>query len=364
MYKVVLRADASLEMGTGHVMRCLTLADALRFKGAECLFICRVHAGNLNELIKSRGHSVYVLPLGTREPAEAGDLAHSVWLGATQQEDIQACRAVIESFQPDLLVVDHYALDSRWEHEFRKSSQKILVIDDLADRPHECDVLLDQTLGRAAEEYHPWTSSDCLLMCGSQYALLRPEFSELRSVSLARRDKPQLRHVLITMGGVDKDNATEQVLKALQVSDLPDDCMITVVMGSTAPWLASVRHQAKRMTWNTRVLVDVGDMAQLMVGSDLAIGAAGATSWERCCLGLPTIMMVLADNQRSIAHALEGAGAAWVVEVDTDVASLLPKYIKALTEHPDILAEMSLAAAGVSEGRGVKIVTQMLESSK
>ena len=132
-----------------------------------------------------------------------------------------------------------------------------------------------------------------------------PEFAALRAYSLQRRARPQLRQLLITMGGVDKDNATGEVLTALRVCPLPADCQITVVMGTTAPWLSEVEQLARDMPWPTRVLVGVNDMARLMAESDLAIGAAGATSWERCCLGLPTAMFVLAENQKYAAWLLD-----------------------------------------------------------
>src|SRR5690606_15243077 len=127
--------------------------------------------------------------------------------------------------------------------------------------------------------------AESIVLCGSQYALLRPDFAALRAYSLRRRERPQLRHLLLTMGGVDKDNATGRVLQALTASELPASCRITVVMGATAPWLAEVRQLAEQLPWSTSVRVGVSDMAQLMADSDLAIGAAGATSWERCCLG-------------------------------------------------------------------------------
>jgi len=232
-----------------------------------------------------------------------------------------------------------------------------MVIDDLADRPHACDLLLDQTFGREATDYHPFVPAACRLLCGSQYALLRPEFAALRPYSLQRRAQPTLRELLITMGGVDKDNATGQVLQALRSCRLPADCRITVVMGATAPWLDEIRKEAQDMPWPTRVLVGVSDMAQLMADSDLAIGAAGATSWERCCLGLPTIMLVLAENQRKIAEELCEAGAAHLIEVSTLNNQLL---IVPDNWEPLFLGAMSAAAAAITDGSRVAQVINAL----
>ncbi|MFH0934731.1 MAG: UDP-2,4-diacetamido-2,4,6-trideoxy-beta-L-altropyranose hydrolase, partial [Pseudomonadota bacterium] len=295
---ILIRTDASLDIGTGHVMRCLTLAEALREQGASCRFVCRAHPGNLIDLIRQRGFVVHSLPSDPDWQPRSTEPAHAAWLGADWQADAEQTKVSAGGTAIDWLIVDHYALDGRWESALRGHSGKIMVIDDLADRVHDCDLLLDQNLGRNAEDYAALVPGGCTLLVGAKYALLRPEFSAQREYSLARRSAPQLKHLLITMGGVDKDDVTGKVLDALRVCTLPADCRISVVMGPHAPWLAQVRERAANMPWPTMVLVNISDMARLMADSDLAIGAAGCTSWERCCLGLPSLMMVLADNQR------------------------------------------------------------------
>ena len=367
--KVAFRTDASLEIGTGHVMRCLTLADALAARGADCQFICRTHQGNLIEFIRSKGYVTHALPAAPIvAPAtpdsntSAADLAHSHWLGTTQAQDAAACAPILAAQRPDWMIVDHYALDARWERALAPHYRKLMVIDDLADRPHACDLLLDQTFGRDAVDYHPLVPADCRLLCGSQYALLRPEFAALRPYSLQRRARPSLRELLITMGGIDKDNATGQVLQALRACPLPADCRITVVMGATAPWLEEVRIQAQEMPWPTRSLVGVNDMAQLMADSDLAIGAAGATSWERCCLGLPTIMLVLAKNQLKVAQGLEQVGAAALVTSRPSAEYQLASLLGTLASTPQKLYAMSKSSAAIVDGKGSHSVITLLES--
>lgn len=368
--KVVLRADASLQIGTGHVMRCLTLADALAAKGAECQFICRAHDGHLIEFIRSKGYPTHALPVQA-EPGEGTSECthdslhpaptHSHWLGATQDQDAQACAPILGALHPDWLIVDHYALDVRWEQTMAAHCKCLMVIDDLADRPHACDLLLDQTFGRDAADYRPLVPAHCRLLCGSEFALLRPEFSALRPYSLRRRAQPVLRELLITMGGIDQNNATEQVLQALRSCPLPTDCRITVVMGPSAPWLDVVRAQAQNMPWPTRVLVGVSDMAQLMADSDLAIGAAGATSWERCCLGLPTIMLVQAENQYKIAKELECAGAAILMNFGKSTHDNLRDILPQLTNDKAKLVAMSNCAAHIIDGFGFINVMQQME---
>lgn len=357
--KVAFRADASIQIGTGHVMRCLTLAEALAAKGTQCTFICREHAGNLIQYIQSKGYTVHSLPMGSEADT---DLAHSAWLGATQAQDTQACAPLLAALQPDWLVVDHYALDARWEAALAVHCGQVMVIDDLADRPHACHMLLDQTFGRSAVDYWPFVPEGCSLLCGSNYALLRPEFAALRPYSLQRRAQPKLKHLLITMGGVDKDNVTGLVLAGLRDSPLPEDCEITVVMGATAPWLADVQQKAQNMRWPTTVRVGVTDMAQLMADSDLAIGAAGATTWERCCLGLPTIMLVLAKNQLKIAQGLEQAGLAAIVTSGLNADHQISALLGTLASSPNELSAMSRSSAGIVDGMGACSVTALLES--
>ncbi|WP_417787130.1 UDP-2,4-diacetamido-2,4,6-trideoxy-beta-L-altropyranose hydrolase [Stutzerimonas xanthomarina] len=370
--KVAIRVDASLQMGTGHVMRCLTLADALVARGAACAFICRTHPGNLLDLIRSKGHVAHALPV-TSASVEASSPAiaavgdeptpvHSHWLGATQAEDAEACEPILAEFQPDWLIVDHYALDARWELLLRPHCRQLMVIDDLADRAHACDLLLDQTFGRDAKDYQAWGPNDCQVLCGSQYALLRPDFAALREYSLQRRARPQLHQLLITMGGVDKDNATGEVLMALRVCPLPADCQITVVMGTAAPWLSEVEQQTQDMPWPTRVLVGVNDMAQLMADSDLAIGAAGATSWERCCLGLPTAMLVLAENQRFAAWSLACAGAVRMLQLGNCLSYELADLIRDVSDSDEALLRLGECASTITDGRGCQRVSDRLFS--
>ena len=373
--KVVFRVDASLQIGSGHVMRCLTLAEALRARGAQCHFIGRAHPGHLMELIRLRDFAATSLPAelpsmphsvppsmlaNTKvSRTQAKTPAHALWLGCDWQTDAEQTLAIAEKLQPDWLVIDHYALDHQWEATLQPHCKNLMVIDDLADRVHQCDVLLDQNLGREPGDYASLVPDLCKVITGPQYALLRPEFAALRAYSLQRRQQPAFKRLLITMGGVDQTNATGQVLQALNGCALPQDCCITVVMGLQAPWLEQVRAQAQNMQWPTEVLVNIDNMAQRMADSDLAIGAAGSTAWERCCLGLPSLIVVLADNQRQGAQALKKARTALLIEDVRDIAVQLPLTIHALASH-ERLREMSTAAAVLNDGRGVEKVLHAL----
>lgn len=364
---VAFRADASLQIGTGHVMRCLTLADALQELGASCSFVCRPHQGHLLALVAQRGHQALALPeLQEGAQPNRNGTAHGHWLGTDWATDAQDTQEALSSRTGgqlvDWLVVDHYALDARWEEALRPQAKRIMVIDDLADRPHACDLLLDQTFGRQAADYMPFVTDGCTLLCGAQYALLRPEFAALRQYSLRRRAQPALKELLITMGGVDKDNVTGAVMRGLQNCLLPEDCRLTVVMGQTAPWMKDVQDLSRQMPRPTQVLVGVDNMAKLMADSDLAIGAAGATSWERCCLGVPSIMLVVAENQLEVAKGLEEAGAALLCLTGQALSKQLAVQLGKLCSDIEQVALLSKAAAKVANGTGTGAVLARMGS--
>jgi UDP-2,4-diacetamido-2,4,6-trideoxy-beta-L-altropyranose hydrolase len=356
--KVVVRVDASLRIGTGHVMRCLTLANALRQQGTEVTFICREHEGNLIERIEQQGFQVYKLAQNTElnteiDSSEREQLYGTQWLGTTQQQDAEQCEPILDEIQPDWLIVDHYAIDQTWQALLKENYKKLMVVDDLADRQYQCDILLDQTYGRKEEDYLGLVPKNCQMLLGSQYALLRPEFAEWRDYSLKRRASPELKKLLITMGGVDPDNITGQVLEALKNCDLPEALEIIVVMGETAPNIDAVKTKAKEMPYITQVKTNVINMAELMANADLAIGAAGATTWERCCLGLPSIQVVIADNQKEIANNLQEINAIKVL----DNMSNLSKNIDSLEQK---LSVYSMSASKVVNGLGVESAVKRL----
>ena len=351
--KVVIRVDASLQIGTGHVMRCLTLAEALKQQGARIEFICCTHEGNLHENIEQQGFKVHKLPQTTKfvdsddvvetyETLEREKIYGPQWLGSTQQQDAEQCKPILDSIRPDWVIVDHYAIDQIWQALLKESYKALMVIDDLANRKHFCDLLLDQTYGRKTEEYVSFVPQGCRMLLGSQYALLRPEFVQWRKYSLKRRVNPELKKLLITMGGVDPDNITGQVLDALKTCKLPKELEIAVVMGTTAPHIEAIKKLAEVMPYTTEVQINVNNMAEIMANADLAIGAAGATTWERCCLGLPSIQVVIADNQLSSAQNL--ASEKIVIHV-LDVKNIQIDFEK--------LSKLADKSALVTDGMGV-----------
>lgn len=303
---IAFRVDASVEIGTGHVMRCLSLADQLTDDGIVCHFISRSDPGHLHNKILKRGHILWKLPSPKNRAygAHPDTPAHAAWLGGAWAEDASASRDILHKIDPACLILDHYALDAVWERVALSDTTRLVVIDDLADRRHEARVLIDHSIGRSPEDYAWLVPRNAEVLTGPRFALIRPEFSERRARALARREAANMRRLLISLGGIDRDNSTLAIMDVLSASRLPADLTIQVVLGENSPFVQAVQARAEHMPQPTEVLVGVTNMADLMTEADFCIGAGGTTVWERCVLGLPTIVVPIAANQESIAAQL------------------------------------------------------------
>ncbi|HRQ61258.1 MAG TPA: UDP-2,4-diacetamido-2,4,6-trideoxy-beta-L-altropyranose hydrolase, partial [Alphaproteobacteria bacterium] len=252
----------------------------------------------------------------------------------------------------DLVVVDHYGLDAAYERPARTWAKRIVVIDDLADRHHDCDVLIDSTFGRNSSDYKSLVPVHCKILCGANYAMLRPQFAALRAQSLARRatlSSPP--RVLISLGSTNVGNVTGKVLAALESYTAP--LSLDVVMGSGAAHLDDIKTGTLH--------IDTPNMAALMASADIAIGAGGTTSWERCCLGLPTILIELADNQSLIASSLHDAGAVLNIGLLNDLTA--QKIHAALDDILNNAAKreaMIKTASAICDGRGTERILPLL----
>lgn len=340
---ISFRTDASLDIGSGHVVRCLTLADALRDAGARCRFVCRAQPGDWIERIAARGHAVQALPAATDDFAPADrEPAHAAWLGARWPDDAAQTLTALAGETSDWLVVDHYALDARWEAALRPAARRCLVIDDLADRPHDADLLLDQSVHADAERrYRRLVTGRCDLRLGPAHALLRPVFD----TPPARPRDGRVQRVLAYFGGNDQHHLAGQALQALaRFPQLQAD----LVLGADHPQRQALL--AERVP-NVQVHEFHPDLPAAMAAADLALGCCGMAAWERCAMGLPSLVCVNADNQRGDTAALQALGAlrslgeAAALSADDWAAAL----DQALAD-PAGVAAMARAAAAVVAG--------------
>jgi UDP-2,4-diacetamido-2,4,6-trideoxy-beta-L-altropyranose hydrolase len=331
-------------------MRCLTLADVLREQGAECEFVCREHEGHLMGHIRSRGYEAHSLPKPSENASFTSEFAHASWLGVDWQTDAAQTHQALRSSVVDWLIVDHYALDHRWESTLRSSFRRIMVIDDLADRPHDCDLLLDQNYGSSAERYRSLVSADCSQCHGPEYALLKPVYAERRG-QLPARDG-QVRRVLIYFGGgADAANLTRLAVQAFQTPELAP-IKLDIVVGEAYSHQSSLEELVAQRG-NATIHLKLPDLADLMAEAHLAIGAGGVTTWERCCIGLPSIVIGIAENQRPACEALSADEVVdYLGHVDQVTSELIRDRILSLLKRPDLVLELSERAMRLVDGSG------------
>lgn len=340
---VCIRTDASVEIGSGHVMRCLTLAEALRDKGAMVSFICRELQGNLIGYIVDKGFFVHHLPAPENIVEPLKGTKHACWLGVPWQADAKEVWAILEApAKPGWLVVDHYALDHGWETLVRPLVGKIMVIDDLADRCHDCDMLLDQNLYEQMDiRYEGLLPVRCKKFLGPKHALLRPEFLEARRTLQERNGI--IRRILIFFGVSDQTNETSKALRAIISLNRPD-INLDVVVGSVNPHMEEIKALC-RIIPNATYHCQIDNMAELMASADLAIGAGGTTTWERSYLGLPSIIVVIADNQQETSNAVAAAGVSLVLgRGDAVTEDALARAIMYFLSNVDVTKEMGRKA--------------------
>lgn len=347
MPNIAFRTDATSQIGTGHFMRCLTLADELKRCGAHIRFVSRNLPLYLRDMLAAKDMEFVALDGGIAQ-LSAGDLAHASWLGATQAQDAQSTIQALSGQSWEWLVVDHYALDVRWESALRGAAQKIMVIDDIADRQHDCDVLLDQNFYTDMRtRYTGKVPSHCELLTGPRYALLRDEFRKLREQIRLRTGA--VKRILVFFGGVDADNYTGQAIDALSAIDVRG-LHVDVVIGAQHPCLEEIKAACVQHGYVVHVQTD--KMAELMAAADLAIGAGGSATWERCCLGLPALVFCTADNQQKQLADAAREGLLYSPEIKAGLSRTIQIHISALIENASLREHISRNSMQAVNGRG------------
>ena len=360
--KIVFRVDASNRMGTGHLMRCLTLAEALRERGTDLQFICRAHQGNLTELLQKQAIPVTVLPESKRPIREKYTDDYAACLGVPQDEDAEQTIEVLHGDRPDWLIVDHYGLDAGWEQRLRPHVARLMVIEDLANRHHDCDLLLDQNYTKGSEDrYRKLVPENCRLLLGPRFALLKPEYAAYRR-TLRPRDG-EVRRVLVFFGGSDRRNMTALTLEALSAPEF-GHLEVHVVVGASNSHRVQLERQALSRPL-TNLYGPRPHLAGLMMQSDISIGGGGATTWERMCLGLPCMVITLSENQIPVSNLLAEQG---LIRLVGHAEGLGAEEIRAsLLDEIETRQYTSRSKIGmdVCDGSGVlKVVDALLTANK
>lgn len=362
VFKAFIRTDASVEIGAGHVMRCLTLADVLKTNGARCSFICHDYEGHLFDEILRRGYEVCVL--SSRETKtnphdlevnKSGGRKSS--LGLDWKFDAFESKRCIGSAKADLVVVDHYNLGAGWESELRGSCKKIMVIDDLANRVHNCDILLDQNYYvNMDERYVNLVPEKCIVLLGPNYVLLRPEFEEAKK--RVRQRDGSVKRIMVFFGGSDPTMQTAKVIGALNMLNI-SGILVDVVVGQNNPnkiWINNICSLS-----NFKFHCNISNMAELALNADLGIGAGGSATWERCYLGLPTITVAVAENQVRTSKDLAQLGAisylGWHDEIESGDYLF---EIQRLIDNPQQLRHITDAALKIIDNRSMDLLVRCL----
>jgi UDP-2,4-diacetamido-2,4,6-trideoxy-beta-L-altropyranose hydrolase len=351
---VVFRVDSATHIGGGHLMRCLALAEELRDRGVRVKFICRELAGNLISHLRKQEISVSVLTKNSTNSIKTS-INDSNWLGVTQNNDAEDTIRALKNEKPEWLIVDHYGLDINWESTLRPYCGQMMVIDDLANRLHECDILLDQNyqLKKNTQRYNAIVPKKCKLILGSSYALLRKEFQILRQQSLL---KPKLLKQLLVFFTTGDDRG--ETLKAMQGICLFDKVeKVDVVVGTANRDKIAIKKMCLDKKWEYHCQIDY--MPKLIANNDLVIGASGSSNWERCALGIPAIVVILSEDQAAIAHSLESAGV--VINMGWNTKVKAADYARVLANlTPKKIESLSINAASLVDTKGAQRVAKII----
>jgi UDP-2,4-diacetamido-2,4,6-trideoxy-beta-L-altropyranose hydrolase len=351
--RVAIRVDASARIGTGHVRRCLSLADALRRAGAEVAFVTRDLGADAGAMIAAQGFHFALLPAPRPDAANdlhAASVPHAAWAQVPQALDAEQTCAALAGYRPRWMLVDHYAFDALWHAQAARClDARIAVIDDLADRSLDCELLVDHNLSADHRaKYAEVLPRTTRILGGPRFALLAPAY---RAVPRYRFSET-VSSIGIFMGGGDFGDFTSLALRACR-EQAGFSGPVEVVTTRANPHLERLRALAARDPGVTLQL-DLPDLAAFYARHDLHIGAGGGAAWERCCIGVPAIVLVCADNQQDVVAGLVGAGLA--VRPDAQDAPSLGRAVAELVVDASRRRALHERCLGIVDGRGAERV--------
>ena len=358
---IIYRSDSSSKIGSGHVIRSLTLAEELKKKGVEITFISRAHKGNLNKFIHKKGINVVELSKPKNYIFSKKNILeedYKAWLGVSEEQDANETLTVIGDKRPEWLIVDHYSIGEKWEKKMRPYVKNIMAIDDLDNRPHDCDLLLDQNYSsNDSARYKGKIPDKANCMFGPKFALLHPEYQKIRQNLRLRNGK--VKKVLIYFGGSDPQNLTSKTLQAFSQLEL-ESIFLDVVIGLNHPNKREIETFCKYRK-SSRCQTMLPNLAELMAEADLFIGAGGTTTWERLCLGLPSIVITTGKNQELTSKALYKDGyIQYIGAVEKVTVKMIAESIRHIINSPKVLERQSNNGKALVDGLGVQRVLKEL----
>ncbi|MDO5679072.1 MAG: UDP-2,4-diacetamido-2,4,6-trideoxy-beta-L-altropyranose hydrolase [Pelistega sp.] len=352
--RIGFRVDAAIHIGMGHLQRCLTLANYLTSVGHSCIFFCRNYGDDFYSDVVRCGHQLIII--GNSNYVK--NIYKNNWLSVSLRTDLNDFIAQIKNTPIDACVIDHYGIDEQWEKEVQKHFKKIIVIDDLADRKHSCDILIDQNfLPNYAERYNKLVPRYTKKLLGPQFVLLRPEFKMLRLDKATKNDSSDLPKILINFGGAGRFELLSKVVKAV---NLNHKFTFTIITGKLH------KHEFQQLLHlangrNVEIHEFTQNMARLMHESDFAVGACGSTVWERFCLGLNSALVILADNQTAVLNFLHSKNLidslGWYHNLTLDALS---DFFNNLITDDDKYISRKLSIMKLIDGEGTRRVGEFI----
>lgn len=353
---IAFRVDASYKIGSGHVVRSLVLADAFKAQDCNIIFISRLLDGHLITLIRDRGFEVVILGA---DAAINENNSSTDWLGVAQEDDANDTIEKVKGGVIDILFVDHYSLDTKWETYLKPYVDTIVVIDDLANRNHNCDFLIDQNFRNSNLDcYDSLVPVTCKKLLGLQYAILSPEYRNVRATITVRTGI--INRVLVYFGGTDWQNMTCLAVEVLSQDEF-SFLEVDVVVGSNYPFLSDLQKLISKRP-KTKLHQSLPSLARLMSVADIAIGAGGTTLWERMSMGLPALVISLADNQLRSCESLQKEDLIHYLGSYNDMSNgLLTKYLRERICGPEYNYNLSMRISEYVDGFGALRIVQAME---
>ncbi len=351
--KILFRTDSSAKIGSGHVIRCLSLAFTLKAKGHECIFICQDLKGNSIKKIKQNGFEVIMLKIKQHEKISH----YRKWLDVNWRIDSHNVIEKLKKHQFDWVIIDHYSLSYEWEKKIKPFTKKIMVIDDFVNRKHYCDLLLNQSYGVKKQQYKNIVPKNCKLLLGSKYALINQNFLKAR-LKLKSRNAVVKRALIYFGSGGHTAKYIKIISKIFNESFFPKIFLDVVIDKNIKKSNEIVVSLNKRS--NCCVHSDLPDLSYLMSKADISIGAAGSATWERCCLGIPTILISTALNQKLNLKAMKLTNAAIVLKLNKNLENKIREFFFLLCTNSKIYLKISKKAFSICDGNGIDRIINFL----